>query len=264
MMLRRLAPFLLPVAIVGACALPTDERAIPYDRDNLPPAIANTTTTSTTTTTVAPTTTLTPTVPPASSGTTVAISSTTTAPVTPTAPVDLYYTVGFSDEMSRLKRPLPEDASITQVLDQLESPLSDVAEFSLRTSVRRGMVTGDVVVDRGTATVTLDAEIVDEMSESNLRRAVAQLVLTLTSFRTDDNGAIGRVRFEIDGEGFAVFVPAFGGSSDPGEDLAFEDFADLIASTSPTSTTITTPITRPTTTTTTLALTPATQPDLGG
>ncbi len=81
------------------------------------------------------------------------------------------------------------------------------------------------------ATVSLDAEIVDELSETNLRRAIAQLVLTLTSFSTDDHGAIGRVRFDVDGEGFEVFVPAFGGSSDPGEELAFEDFADLIAST---------------------------------
>jgi len=248
-MLRRLAPFLLPIVMVGACALPTDDRAVPYDRDNLPPAIANTTTTSTTTTTLPPTTTLSP---PASAGTSVAMS-TTTAPVTPTAPVDLYYTIGFSDEMSRLKRPLPEDAAITQVLDQLESPLSDVAEFSLRSWVRVGMVIGDVVVERGTATVTLDSEVVDQMSESNLRRAIAQLVLTLTSFSTDDNGAIGQVRFEIDGEGFEVYVPAFGGMSEPGEEVAFEDFAGLIASTVPAAASSTT-----STTSTTLA--PSTGP----
>ena len=143
--------------------------------------------------------------------------------------------------MSRLKRPLPEEATVAQLLDQLEAPLPDVAEFSLRTSVRRGMVTGDVMVDRGIATVALDPDIVDDMSETTLRRAIAQLVLTLTSFSTDDNGAIGRVRFEIDGEGFAVFVPAFGGSSEPGEELAYGDFAGLIASTAgETSTTTTT------------------------
>jgi len=156
-----------------------------------------------------------------------------------------------------LKRPLPEDAAITQVLDQLESPLSDVAEFSLRSWVRVGMVTGDVVVDRGTATVTLDPAVVAEMSESNLRRAIAQLVLTLTSFSTDDNGAIGQVRFEVDGEGFEVYVPAFGGMSDPGEAVAFDDFAGLIASTSPGSSSTTTTTTTMTTTTT---VTPSTGP----
>jgi Sporulation and spore germination len=234
---RQLAPFLLPAIAVAACALPTDERATPYDRDNVPPAIANTTTTSTTTTTTVapPTTTV---APPDSSGSTLP-ESTTSAPIIATAPVDLYYSLGLTDEMSRLKRPLPEDAAITLVLAQLESPSSDVEDFGLRTSVRVGMVAGDVVVDRGTATVALDGDIVDDMSEINLRRAVAQLVLTLTSFSTDDSGAIGRVRFEIDEEGFAVFVPAFGGSSDPGEELAFEDFAGLISSTSANSTTTT-------------------------
>jgi len=247
---RHLARLLLPTALIalaGACALPTDERAAPYDRSNLPPAIANTTTTSTTTTTVVPTTTL---VAPDATAPTVPISTTTT-PIIATAPVDLYYIVGFSDEMSRLKRPLPEDAAIAQVIDQLESPLPDVAEFSLRTSIRRGMVDGDVVVVRGTASITLDADIVDGMSEASLRRAIAQLVLTLTSFSTDDNGAIGKVRFEIDGEGFAVFVPAFGGSSEPGEELAFEDFSALIAntSTSPSTTTSTAPNPTPSATT---------------
>ena len=65
-------------------------------------------------------------------------------------------------------------------------------------------------------------------------------MLTLTSFRTSDQGAIGTVRFETDGEGFAVFVPSFGGQSDPGEPLAFTDFASLIAGTSASSTTTTT------------------------
>ena len=222
-----------PILLVAACALPTDERATPYDRDDLPPAIANTTTTSTTTTTV-PTTT----VPPTDSSEPTVPAPTTTNVVFASTDVDLYYTVGFSDEMARLKRPLPDDASTAQVINQLESPHPEVAELRYQTSVRRGMVTGDVVVDRGVGTVNLDQDIVEEMSETNLRRAIAQLVLTLTSFSTESNGAIGRVRFEIDGEGFEVFVPAFGGSSEPGEELAFEDFSSLIATTAtPTTTT---------------------------
>jgi Sporulation and spore germination len=236
MMRRLLLLTAVPVLLVAACALPTDERAAPYDRDDLPPAIANTTTTSTTTTTT-PTTTVPPT---DSSGPTLPASTTTAAPIA-TAAVDLYYTIGFSDEMTRLKRLLPDDASTAQVINQLEAPLPDVAEYRYQTSVRRGLVTGDIVVDRGVATVALDGNIVDDMTETNLRRAIAQLVLTLTSFSTDDNGAIGRVRFEIDGDGFEVFVPAFGGSSEPGEELAFEDFSSLIATTAtPTTTTTTT------------------------
>lgn len=254
-MLRRLAPFLLPIALVGACALPTDDRATEIDRDDLGPALANTTTTSTTTTTTTVPTTTTLAQPDSTDTTPTAVSTTTTTPLFATAPVDLYYTVGFTDAMSRLKRQLPDDASITLVLEQLEVPTVEVAEQRLRTSVRRGLVAGAVVVDRGIAIVPLDRDIVDEMSEPNLRRAVAQLVLTLTSFSTDDSGAIGRVRFEIDGEGFAVYVPAFGGSSEPGEDLAFEDFDSLIAGTS------TPPTTTPTTTTTTLVSVPSSEPD---
>ncbi len=239
MMRRLIALTVTPLLLVAACALPTDERATPYDRDALPPAIANTTTTSTTTTTL-PTTTTTTIASNDSSLPTVTLPTTTSAVFASTV-VDLYYTVGFSDEMARLKRSLPDDASTAQVINQLESPLPDVAEIRYQTSVRRGMVAGDVVIDRGVATIALDRNTVSDMTETNLRRAIAQLVLTLTSFSTDDNGAIGRVRFEIDGDGFEVFVPAFGGSSEPGEELAFEDFSSLIATTATPSTTTTTP-----------------------
>ena len=53
-------------------------------------------------------------------------------------------------------------------------------------------------------------------------------MLTLTSFATADQGNIGLVRFEAGGEGYAVFVPKFGGDSDPGEPLAFGYFSDLV------------------------------------
>lgn len=239
MMRRLLVLTAAPILLVGACALPTDQRATPYDRDDLPPAIANTTTTSTTTTTLPPTTTI---VPTGSSQPTVPEPTTTTSPGFATNAVDLYYTVDFSDAMARLKRPMRDDVTVAEVIDQLERPLGDVDDSDLRTSVRRGMVTGDVIVDRGVATVMLDGDVVDQMSEPNFRRAVAQLVLTLTSFSTDDSGAIGRVRFEIDGDGLEVFVPAFGGSSEPGEELAFEDFESLrVTTATPTTTTTTSP-----------------------
>ncbi len=247
-MIRRLLVLTAaPILLVGACALPTDERATPYDRDDLPPAIANTTTTSTTTTTTTapPTTTI---VPTGSSQPTVPAPTTTTATFASNA-VDLYYTIDFSDDMARVKRPLPDDVTIGQVIDELERPVAAIADSGYRTSVRRGMVTGDVVVDRGVATVALDGDIVDQMSEPKLRRAIAQLVLTLTSFSTDDSGAIGRVRFEIDGDGFEVFVPAFGGSSEPGEELAFEDFESLRVTTDTDTTTDTTTTTDPATVT---------------
>ena len=70
-----------------------------------------------------------------------------------------------------------------------------------------------------------------------------------------DEGAIGFVRLEVDAEGLAVFVPSLGGSSDPGEPMAFVDSADLV---------VDTPLTSPTTTTTTTAAAPTSQGDAGG
>jgi hypothetical protein len=230
-----------PILLVAACALPTDERATPLDRDNLPAAIANTTTTTTTTTTP-PTTTV---VPPTGSTEPTVPAPTTTTPGFAANAVDLYYTVNFTNDLIRLKRQLPDDVTIAGVIDQLERPLPEFVELGYRTAVQRGMVTGPPVVDRGVATVALDRDVIEGMSEPNLRRAIAQLVLTLTSFRTDDSGAVALVRFEIDGEGFEVFVPAFGGNSEPGQELAFEDFESLRVTTA-TNTTTTTSTTTPT------------------
>lgn len=249
---RLLLAFVVPMLVFAACSLPTDERAVPYDRDDLPPAIANTTTTSTTTTST--TTTTTTAVPPANGGSTPETTTTTEAP-TRTVLIDLFYTIGFSDEVARLTRVFQEDAPIQQVIQQLETPLSDVGGFGLRTFVPRGMVL-ETNFERGVATVALDASIVEPMSDTSLRRAIAQLVLTITSYETPGGGNVGLVRFESDGAGFAVFVPDFGGSSEPGEEVAFEDFAPLIAST-----TVTNPTTTTTTTTTTAPATTETPAD---
>jgi hypothetical protein len=175
-------------------------------------------------------------------------TSSSTIPAPDTTPVEIFYTLGFSDDMQRLRRDLLVPVPIRNVIDLLESP-TDVAAFNLRTAVRPRLIE-DVVLDRATATVELDPDLLDRMSNTEQQRAVAQIVLTLTSFVTPDEGAIGFVRFEVDGDGYAVFVPRLGGSSDPGEPLAFSDFASLVVSTSLTPTT-TVPSTTTTTTTTT-------------
>src|SRR5690606_27976635 len=78
------------------------------------------------------------------------------------------------------------------------------------------------------------------MSNPVRQRAIAQIVLTLTSFRLPDGSGIGYVRFEVDGEGFSVYVPGFGGQSDEGEPLAYTDFAMWIVTTQTPPTTSTT------------------------
>ena len=239
---------LLPLAAVS-CSLPTDERVTPYNPADLPEDLTNTTTTTTTTTT--------PTVPssispPDGQSTTTTTSTTVAAPLT--SPVDIYYTLGFSDEMQKIRRDQIPPVPIDAVIKQLETPVGDIAQYGLRSTVRPGLI-ADVQLDRATATVALNPSVLDRLSNDEQRRAIAQIVLTLTSFLTADEGAIGFVRFEVDAEGLAVFVPSLGGSSDPGEPMAFVDFADLVVDTS---------LTSPTTTTTTTAAAPTSQGDAGG
>lgn len=235
---RLLVALFVPIAMLAACTLPTDERATRYDADDLPPDIANTTTTTTSTTTTTTTTLVPPVTGDSVDATT---SASTTQPPALTAPVDLFYTIGFQDELAPLRVDLQEGAPLPQVLAQLEQPLPQVADFGLRTAVRRDMI--DVVrVDRGAATVVLNQDVIDQMSDTILRRAISQIVLTVTSFRPPDAGGIGTVQFEVDGEGFPVFVPAFGGSSEPAEGVAFSDFASLIGTTTGPTTTSTTTI----------------------
>ena len=90
------------------------------------------------------------------------------------------------------------------------------------------------------------------MSATELQRAFAQIVLTFTEFVTPNEGTIGRVRFVSDGAGLSVFVPLLGGTSDPGAELARDDFIQLVVGTSvspadPNATTTTTTTTTVTT-----------------
>ena len=218
------------VAVAASCSLPVDERVTPIDQDQFGAQLTE----ETTTTTVAPTTTTTPSVDepdePGASSTTIAAIETQT--------IIAFYTRGFTDVMQSVEFQLAGDTPVLELIPLLERPPTQVTQADFRSSVRPGLV-DDIVVDRGIGTVVLDPTIVDRMSNSELQRAIAQIVLTLTSFVTPDSGAIGFARFEADGDGFPVYVPAFGGSSEPGEPLAFLDFARLI-STTPTPTTTTT------------------------
>lgn len=213
------------VAGATACSLPVDERVRPIDRDQFGEQLTQDTTTTTST------------VPETAPGTTEDVpvtgptttTTTTMAPI-PTEVIKVFYPRGATDVMQEVSFDVAVDPPIEEVITLLESQ-SGLAGAGLRTAVRAGLIDGTPVVDRVVATVTLDADVIDRMPNAELERAIAQIVLTLTSFRTPDAGNIGAVRFEVDGNGFSVFVPAFGGASEPGEALAFTDFASLIATT---------------------------------
>ncbi len=234
--LRLITVMALPLVMI-ACSLPTDERVSPYNPADLPDNLTNTTTSTTTSTTLAV-------VPDSLPEDPTDSTSTTTVPAPLTSPVEVFYTIGFSDEMQPIRRDLIAPVPISNVIGQLESPLGDISSFGLRSSVRPGLIK-EVLLERATATVQLDSSVLRRLSNDEQRRATAQIVLTLTSFVTADEGAIGFVRFEADGDPFAVFVPSLGGSSDPGEPLAFVDFASLVVTTS-----LTPPVPTATTTTT--------------
>lgn len=239
---RLVAALSLPLIMV-ACSLPTDERVSPYNPADLPADLTNTTTTSTTTTTTLP---IVPdSAPPGQDSTT---STSTVAPPL-TSPVEIFYTIGFSDEVQPVRRDLFSPVPISAVISQLESPSRDITAGGLRSAVRAGLIK-EVLLERATATVVLDPVALDRLSNDEQLRATAQIVLTLTSFVTADEGAIGFVRFEVDGDAIAVFVPSLGGSSDPGEPLAFIDFASLVVETS-----LAPPLGTPTTSTSTTTTT---------
>lgn len=232
------------VVALAACSLPVDERVTPLDQSDFPDDLTEETTTTTTTTTTLPTTTV-----PDDTSVGTEETTTTSVPAVPTEAVTVYYTRGVTDVMQPVEVRRGINTPVLELVALLERP-TGISEVGFRSAVRPGLI-NDIVVDRGTATVALDPDVLDRMSEANRQQAIAQIVLTVTSFRTTDAGAIGRVRFEVDGEGFPVFVPAFGGSSEPGEELAFTDFQSLIATTP-------TPTTSTTTTTTTATTTPTT------
>jgi hypothetical protein len=219
-----------------SCSLPADEGVTPIDPDGLPPELVNTTTTSTTTTSTttipAPTS-----LPPATSAPT-SPAPTTTPPLT--TPVTIYYTDRTTDGMQGLRRDLLEPLSLQRVISQLESPPPDVSSYGVRTSLKENLI-GTTSLERGILTVSLNSSVFDSMSDNQKRRAIAQMVLTFTSFAVPGEGNIGSVIFQVDGSPIPVPIPSNGTTSEPGTPVVFDDFATLVVGTTGASTTTSVP-----------------------
>jgi hypothetical protein len=219
-------------AALSACSLPTNEGVTPIDADGLPPEIALTTTTSTTTTTTTapppPTS-----VPPATTAPTTPPPSTTEAPAA--TGVDVYY-VDSNDGIQRLQRPLADPVSLQSVITELEQPRDDVSStYRLRSALEPNLI-GSAVPDRGVLTVSLNGSVWEPMSDRNKRLAIAQIVLTFTSFTIPGEGNIGSVVLQVDGNAIPVFIPD-GTTVDPGTPVVFQDFAATVLGTGGTTTT---------------------------
>jgi hypothetical protein len=222
---RRVAALLaLPLVLIG-CNLPADEGVTPIDPDDLPLALANTTTTSTTTTT-------TTTVPPVTSEPVETDPTTTTSSTlaVATAPVDLYYVGRTVDGMQLIIRQLPAPVSLDSVISQLQQPPPELDVFGVDTALREGLITGHVL-ERSVLTISLNSAVFDAMSEDDQREAIAQMVLTFTSFAVPGAGNIGSVIVQVDGVPIPVFKPADGTTGEPGAAVYFDDFSTLIVGT---------------------------------
>ena len=90
--------------------------------------------------------------------------TTTTIGPPDTSLVTIYYAIGLTEQMQAFRRALSLQAvPIQLVIDLLESP-TGIAEFNLRTSVRSDMIV-DVTIDSPTATVELDPDVLDRMTD---------------------------------------------------------------------------------------------------
>jgi hypothetical protein len=233
---RRVPIAVLVLTTVAACGLPLDDRVQPYD--DVPFDLGG----PTTTTVVADTTT-----------TSLADPEVTTTTIVRTVPVDIAYVLG-GGALQRVTLALPAPVSNRLLIERLESPPVDGSTL-LRTEVETGLVNG-FSIDRGLATVSLNRGVLQRLGSLQQRRAIAQLVLTLTLFTTEQGG-IGQVRFTVEATPISVFVPSRGSNSEPGEPLAYADFAVLLADSdgsattpAPTSTVAEQPVDQTTTTST--------------
>jgi Sporulation and spore germination len=234
---RRHAAGLSAIAILlGACSLPADEGVTPIDADGLPPEIADaTTTTTTSTTTTVPTTLPPPTsVPPATSAPT--SPPPTTAPPRNATVVDIYYADRATDGMQPVKRLLLEPLTMDSVIGQLERPPDDLASYNVRTALEPGLI-GPASLDRSVLTLSLNSPVLETMSDDQIRLAIAQMVLTFTSFAVPGEGNIGSVIIQVDGTPISVFLPRFGTTSDPGTQVVYDDFSTLVVGTTGATTT---------------------------
>ncbi len=225
---RRVIGVMATIACCSACGLQTDSEAVLFD--DIPYGLAQTSTTSTTTS-----------IPDVEEP----LNPTTTTTPQDQRTVDVVYVRQFSRELESVKIDLPIPVSSRDLLNQLSTPPTN-AQPNLQTEITRSLVLS-IEVERGIANVNLSRAEITRLGSAQQRRAIAQLVLTLTLF-TSDEGGIGQVVFLVGGEPISVYVPLLDANNDPGQPVAWTDFAQLLVGIDAPATTTTTSVT-PTSTT---------------
>ncbi len=231
---HQIAGLVALISCFTACGLQTDSEAVLFEE--IPYGLAETSTTTTTVPAVAE-----------------ASGTTTTTIAEDQRTVDVVYVRRISRELESVKVDLPNPVSGRDLLNQLSSPPTD-AQPDLQSEVSRNLVLS-FEVDRGIANVNLSRAAINQLGSAQQRRAIAQIVLTLTLF-TSDEGGIGQVVFLVGGQPISVYVPLLEANSDPGQPVAWADFAQLLVgidapATTSTTTTLPTATTQPAATTST-------------
>ncbi len=208
------------VLVAGSCSLPEDERSTPIDADELGDLADPTTTTS------VPTSALPPVTSPSGSGPSLPPPS---VAIIPTDLVRVFYTIGSSDSMQFVPIPLTTPVGFVRVRQELEEPRTEVVQDQgLRSSVRPGLIAA-FEAEGTTLSVSLDQTVLNAMSEIQLRRAIAQIVLTFTAgFAPPDAGAISSVLFLVGGAPIPVVLPSTDALSALGVPVTYADFQSLL------------------------------------
>jgi hypothetical protein len=129
--------------------------------------------------------------------------------------LDIYYVDRTnSDAMKTLRRLLLGPLSLQNVITQLEQP-GDLASYGVRTALEPGLI-GPPTLDRSVLTLSLNSLVWDTMSDDQKRLAIAQMVLTFTSFSVPGEGNVGSVIIQVDGTPISVFLPGPGTTSELG------------------------------------------------
>ena len=194
------------VLAVSACGVPRNGELRPLGTDDLPAALVETTVVTTTTTV--------PSDPAATPGDSV-------APATVYEPVELYFI--SANRAVSTTRLLVSPATPTQVLATLLEGISgEEASTGLRSALP-SRFSATVEIRRGVALISATAPFLSDLSPTDQRLAIAQIVLTLTR-----RPGIGQVSFRVDGTEIAVPRGA-GDLTTAGGAVTFDDFVVLLS-----------------------------------
>lgn len=193
-------------AAVSGCGVPREGDLQPLGADDLPPVLVDTTVVTTTT------------LP--SEGVS-AVSGDSVAPATVYEPVELYFI--SANRAVSTTRLLVSPATPTQVLDTLLQGIrGEEASTGLRSALPTRFV-ATVDTRRGVALISASAPFLSDLSPTDQRLAIAQIVLTLTR-----RPGIGQVSFRVDGTEIAVPRGA-GDLTAAGGTVTFDDYTVLVS-----------------------------------